>query len=148
MEIPQQSENTFQLSIHEEAKQELKTLSIWAKIVAITAFVSYGLNLLIAIIGKTSDAVELSGGASRVGTVIGAIIAIAIGVPLNMYLYNFARSTLASLQSSDANHLEEGFYNLRGYFKFLGVLMIIILVCAGLVVVFGVLGALIGRVGR
>src|SRR6476659_3100658 len=119
MEIPQQSENTFQLSIHEEAKQELKTLSIWAKIVAITAFVSYGLNLLIAIIGKTSGDVELSG-ASRVGTVIGAIIAIAIGVPLNIYLYNFARSTLASLQSSDANHLEEGFYNLRGYFKFLG----------------------------
>lgn len=147
MENQQSSEHLFGLSISEETKQELKTLATWARITAIAAFVGYGLGLIVAFIGKRSGDFEVSG-AAKVGNIIGAIIALAIGVALNLYLFNFAKSTLASIHSADANSLENGFHNLRMYFKFLGILFIIILVCLGLVIVFAVLGALVGGLNR
>jgi len=147
MENQQSSENLFGLSISEETKQELKTLSTWARITAIAAFVSYGISLIVAFIGRQYGEIEPTG-ASRVGSIIGALIMLAIGIPLNLYLLNFAKSTLASLHSADSNNLEDGFYNLRKYFKFLGILLIIVLICLGLVVVFAMLGALIGGLNR
>ena len=145
MENQQQSENVFGLTIQEEARQVLKTLSIWARIVAITAFVSYGLAFVVAIIGRQySDSPYPYTGSARAGGIIGALIMLAIGIPLNLYLYNFAKSSLASIASSDTNQLENGFYNLRKYFKFLGILFVIILVCFGLIVLFAILGALVG----
>jgi hypothetical protein len=147
MENQQQSENIFGLTINEVAKQELSTLCTWARITAITAFISYGLGLIAAFVGKQYNE-GVNAEASKIGAVISAIVILAIGVPLNLYLLNFTKSTMASLRSSDTMKLEIGTTNLKMYFKFLGILMIIALVLIGLAILFGTLGALVGGLGK
>ena len=56
MEEQQNTENIFNLTLDQEAKSFLKTTAIWAKIIAIIAFVQVGLSLISAFIGKESAA--------------------------------------------------------------------------------------------
>ena len=56
MEDQYKTESIFNVTLDQEAKSLLKTTTVWAKIVAIIAFVEVGLSLVTAFIGKSNPA--------------------------------------------------------------------------------------------
>jgi len=131
-----QDESLFNISIEGAARDFLATAASWARIIAIVGFVSAGLSILEAIIGKEGET-----GASIIGSTLGAIIGAAITVAINIFLFRFATNVTSSLSNMSQVQFNEGVNNLRTYFKILGILMIIVLSLVVLVFVFYGLGA-------
>jgi hypothetical protein len=129
MEEQNKTEGLFNLSLDQEAKSLLKTTTVWAKIVAIIAFVEAGLNLVSSFIGG-SNAIQM------VGAFFASLIGVLITVLLNIFLYRFAQKTNDALASSNQQSFIEGINNLRNYFKVLGILLIVIMSLFIIVMIF------------
>ena len=140
MEDQQNNENIFNLTLDQEAKSFLKTIAVWAKIIAIIAFVEVGLSLVNAFIGKESAAVII-------GSIFAAMIGGLISVLLNVFLYRFAKKVGDGIASSNQQLFNEGVNSLRNYFKIYGIILIIGLSLILIGVFFVVIIAGIGAAG-
>jgi len=120
MEDQNKIEGLFNLNLDSESKSILKTTTVWAKIVAIIAFVEAGVSLVTSFIGTT-------GGMQIVAAIFTAMISVLITVLLNIFLYRFAQKTGDALASSNQQSFIEGINSLRNYFKILGIVIIIVL---------------------
>ncbi len=118
MEEQQNTDNIFNLTLDQEAKSFLKTAAVWAKIIAIIAFVEVGLSLVTAFVGKEGTA-EIAG--AIFATIFGGVISIL----LNIFLYRFAKKMAEGISSSNQQLFNEGVNSLRNYFKIFGILLII-----------------------
>lgn len=125
-------DNIFNLGLDVNTMGYLRTAATWARIVALLAFISAGLGLLVAFF-------EPGDTAGKAGGVIGAIISGAISVIINLYLYRFATQVTAGLSSMNQDSVTTGINNLRVYFKILGIILIIVLGLVVLGVFFGML---------
>ena len=145
-----QPENFFSISFDEATRVQIKQAAVWAKVITLCAFAGYAIALVVAIFGQTayqldySSNAEVIGGYVRTGNMVGVIITIALGVFINYFLYRFAVATAKGMDNMDSVKTNEGFNNLRRYFKIYGVLIIIVL-CF---VVLGLLFALVVGLGR
>ncbi len=127
-----QLDNFFGISFDAEAWGLLRQIALWAKICALCAFIGYGAVLIIAIFGHKDYTLETEGfsvGAyvRKGGTIAGALISMLIGGFINYFLYRFANAIGRGVKTMDSLALNEGFDNLRIYFKIFGVLLIIFL---------------------
>jgi len=129
MEEQNTTEGLFNLSLDQEAKSLLKTTTVWAKIVAIIAFVEAGLNLVSSFIGS-SNAIQVA------GAFFASLIGVLVTVLLNIFLYRFAQKTNDALASSNQQSFIDGINNLRNYFKVLGILLIIVMSLFIIVMIF------------
>ena len=102
-------------------KTKMQSVAFWAKICAITAFVTQLVQLLVAV---------------KNNTLLQQFIGAAITVFLNILLLNFALKLNSALETNDEGLLTESFSNLRRYY-----LVTLILMC--IVIVFVILGLLI-----
>ena len=126
-------DNIFNLTLEGTAKELLQTAATWARITAIASFVSAGVSVLVAIIGKPGQSTAVI-----VGSVIGALIGTGITILFNIFLLRFATNTTASFSNMNQVQFNEGISNLRTYFKIVGIFVIIGLSLAALVLlVFG-----------
>jgi hypothetical protein len=148
-----QPENFFSISFDEATRVQIKQAALWAKVITLCAFAGYAVALVVAIFGQTayqtdyssySSNGEVMGGYVRTGNMVGVIITIALGVFINYFLYRFAVATAKGMDNMDSVKTNEGFNNLRRYFKIYGILIIIVLCFA----VLGLLLALVVGLGR
>jgi Family of unknown function (DUF5362) len=65
--------------------------------------------------------------AMKVGTIIGITIVIAIAFFPLMFLLQFANQTKRALAANDQAGLNSAFQNLKKYFRYLGIILIIVL---------------------
>jgi hypothetical protein len=120
------------LSFDEAARSHVRAAATWARIVAIVAFISYAINLLVAFAGTTPQLEEASsafgGSASRTSQIAGTLITVIIGVIINLFLLRFANNAKEAVDKLSQGSLENGFNALSVYFKILGILLIIAMV--------------------
>lgn len=121
-----QGDNLFNLSVEGAARDLLLTAATWARTIAIVGFISAGLSVLDAFIGKAG-----AGSAALAGGILFTLLFVAIGVVLNIFLFRFATNIIASLSNMSQVQFNEGVSNLKTYFKLMGILIII-----GLAIVF------------
>ncbi len=138
------------LHVSSSSQTYLLTAAKWSKFLAITGFVMMGLAIfmfLLVLVGVGGNAFRMGmaqafGGAS--GTAFTAIIIFYILLmamyffPL-YYLYKFATLVKQGVNSSTNSMIEEGFKNLKSFFKFFGVFTAIVLAFYGLIIVFAVI---------
>jgi uncharacterized protein DUF5362 len=141
----------FELQVDQNASVYLGDSAKWAKFLAIAGFIFCGLFVVVAVLALTIlSSLFNSVGASGVGGMGGgaiAIIYISIGVldffPC-LYLYKFAARMQTALRTNDQERLNSSFRNMRAFYRFVGVIMIIGL----LVWLLGILILAIFSVGR
>jgi hypothetical protein len=140
-------DNFFNLSFDAAAREQLKKIALWAKIVALSAFIGYAISIVIAIFGHKDFSMEAEG--FSVGayirtdeSIVGVLITVVIGVLINYFLYRFSISVRNGVDTMDTFKLNEGLSDLRTYFKIYGILLLIALIVFGLIIVFGILSAL------
>lgn len=149
-QIPPSSplDNFFSVAFDENTRRHIRTAAQWARIVALCAFIGYAISLVVVFFGRVSETVEYGGyttRSSRAGSIIGALIATVIGVIINFFLYRFADSTVKGMDAMDSIRSNDGFNNLRIYFKIYGIIIIIVLSFIVLGVIFFLIGQSISR---
>ena len=131
-----EQEDLFDVEVDNVAKKHISDIAIWAKIVAIAAFIDYGLSLIIAVFGQRVADESFSGSTgngsfsantSRAATIAGTLVVAAIGIILNIFLFKFAKDAKNGVEHIDQRRLEDGFNSLRIYFKITGILVIIVI---------------------
>ena len=135
-------DNFFNIAFDPATRAQIRQAAVWAKICTLCAFIGYVVALVVVFFGQdysvqTEEGARV-GNFMRVGTILGALLTTALGVIINYFLYRFATSTARGMDSLDNVKTNEGFNNLRIYFKIYGILLIIAL-CLGALFVLVVL---------
>jgi hypothetical protein len=152
MENQNQSDTLFELRLEDENRSQIQTIAKWAKIMAVCAFVSYAIAIVLAIFGRETaslsrfnDGSVTVNGFSRIGNVAGALVTAIIGCAINYFLYRFAADIEQSISTVDQFKLNSGLSNLKTYFKILGILLLIVAGFVGLIVLLGIASGGISR---
>ena len=143
----------FDLTIDGTARTYLKNTTRWTRFLAITGFVFCGLLIpCLFIVGPllsslyTFSAVR---GDSFVqpmdtrGLLVGIIIQILLLLFPSLFLFRFSTSLKIALQSNDQQRLNLAFKNMRIFYRFLGILLLIFLSLGVLMLLFSVIMALL-----
>ncbi|WP_343695536.1 DUF5362 family protein [Flavobacterium sp.] len=141
----------FELHLDSTAKDFLKETVKWAYFIAIIGFVGIAFLVLIAIfagaIFSTMGSAMPGFGGGSVGAIFSFIYLLLAGLyffPV-YYLFKFASNGKKAFRENDSEALTSSFSYLKSHYKFIGILMIIMLAFYGLAIVFGALGVLFGR---
>lgn len=138
--------NLNQNTLSNASKGFILETAKWAKFLAIIGFVMLGLMaigvLFMLVAGATLINSPLSGTSGSIGMVSFIYIAmIALYFFPTYYLYQFATKIKSGLSDGNGSNIDAGFENLKSTFKFMGILMIIVLSLYGLIFILGLLGA-------
>jgi hypothetical protein len=125
MDNQTQQDDLFDVEVDSISKKHISEMAVWAKIVAISAFISYGLSLVIAIFGNRSAGEGFVASTTKASSLAGVLITLIIGVIINIYLFKFSNEVKNGIDGTDQGSLENGFNSLRIYFKIIGILIII-----------------------
>jgi amino acid transporter len=118
------------IEIEQETLNDLNTTRKWSMFMAILGFIFLGLMLIVGLLAGTFLSALSPGGGMKVGGVFSFIMFLIIAViyffPV-LYLFRFSRHTGNAVASLDKTELHKAFRNLKSYFVYIGILIIIIL---------------------
>jgi amino acid transporter len=118
------------IEIEQETLNDLNTTRKWSMFMAILGFIFLGLMLIVGLLAGTFLSALSPGGGMKVGGVFSFIMFLIIAViyffPV-LYLFRFSRHTGNAVASLDKAELHKAFRNLKSYFVYIGILIIIIL---------------------
>ena len=132
-----QDSSLFGLGVDPNTKTHLSEAARWAKFLSIVGFVVCGLIVLVGIFfgsvfssinnryGGNSGA-DVSGALASVMAVFYVIVAVIYFFPC-LFLYRFATKMKVALASNDQEVLNSSFQNLKIMFRYVGIIMIIVL---------------------
>jgi hypothetical protein len=121
-EMPDDLENFFNISFDLVGLDQLKQISVWARICSITGMLGYLIQLYGWLFGHWRMFAGLGGGLMEV---LLNLVVIGGGGVVNWFLYRFAAAVTRGVQNSDALYVNSGFNSLRLYFKTAGILVIV-----------------------
>ena len=139
-----ETENTFnqdvpQLSLSENSKGYLKTTAFWTKFISIISFISAGILVLagifMSIMGAFINSIMPNNADVPMAVMktmyisLGffyIVLAIACVFPA-LYLYRFSQSASNALFTNDNDTFENAVKNMKSYWKFTGIMTIVIL---------------------
>lgn len=146
------SSSLFSLHIDPVTKTHLTETARWARFLSVFGMIVLILGLIVVLMYTTifteffgfptgvEDETNAVMGARRVGIVIGfTIISAIIFFPL-LFLLRFATAMKRAIAANDQGRLNEAFQNLKVYFRYLGILVIIFLVLYGIIIAIAVVG--------
>ena len=119
------------IEIEPETLRQLNSTRKWAMFLAIIGFIVLGLLIIIGIIAGTFIS-AFSTGQKELGIpesllFIPFLLLAAIYFFPVMFLFQFSRHTSHAIQSLDKMELHKGIKNLKLYFAYIGILIIIVL---------------------
>ncbi len=144
-------DNSFgeDLRITDRMKSMIAEIAKWAKLLSIIGFIGIGLMVLIGIFAGSMMAFmgDAMGAGAGIGggfiTIIYLLMAALYFFPV-LYLYQFASGAKKALASGSESGIEVAFESLRKHYRFLGIMMIVILSLYALFIVIVIAGAGMG----
>lgn len=134
----------------DEANSYLKETAKWAYFLSILGFVGIGFIVLIALFfgtifskldsfGGNSSTIPMMAGSFI--TVLYLIIAVIYFFPV-YYLFQFSSKAKTALSNENQEQLTECFQYLKSHYKFMGIMALIMISLYGVIILFGIIGAL------
>jgi hypothetical protein len=134
---PAKDEHLFDLQIDQQSISYLGETARWAKFLSVVGFILCGLMIVLALFAGTlmatlsrfrsDDALHsMTNVGSAFVSLIYVIAALLYFFPC-LYLFNFAGKMQTALRNNDQTSLNASFGHLTSYFKFVGILTIIVL---------------------
>jgi len=138
------NQNLVDLQLDEPVSSYLGETAKWAKFLGIVGFVVCGFIAIIGIFAgsTTSTALIIVGGNTGMSGVIVTLIYLAVVAiyffPC-LYLFHFDNKMQRALRQNDQFLLTYSFKNLKSCYKYLGILMIIVLSLYAIIFIIGIL---------
>jgi len=148
----EQSPNLFELQLDQPSINYLNEAGRWSRFLAIIGFIYCGLMVIVglffgSLMGRMMPVMGDSGmstiGSGFLGVFI-IIMSLIMFFPA-LYLWNFSSKIRKALNNNDQPLLTEALKNLKSFFKFYGILLIVVLSFYALAVIFAIIGAIVGR---
>ena len=119
------------IEIGQESLNHLSTTRKWAMFLAIMGFIFLGIMLLAGVIAGVflsafRDNMESSGFTGIIMGIFFVIMSAVYFFPL-LYLFRFSKYTAAAVQTLNKEDLYKAFKNLKSYFVYIGILIIVML---------------------
>lgn len=130
-----------QFSLDQIGRQHLRTMTKWARNIAIFSIVGYVVSFITLIIAPKKISTRSEGfempfaGMSSGSDLPYTIVSTIIGLVICMFLFRFASNVNKALDTTDQASLNNGFLNLKYYFIILSVFLIIVFVLIFLAIV-------------
>lgn len=148
--MEQNTTNLFELQVDPQSNAYLAETAKWAKFLAIIGFIMCALIALAGLFAGTMLS-SLSDGMGMPGLGVAASVMYILFALLwffpCLYLYRFSVRTQTALRNNEQQSLTAGLMNLKSYFKFVGILTLIIIAIYALMLIFVMLGAGLGSLG-
>ena len=132
--MDQPNQNMFDLHFDQQSFNYLGETARWAKFIAIIGFIFCALMVMIALFAGTIFASMFAAMGAGAGPVIGSTVFTVVYLVFAalwffpcLYLYRFASQMQSAIHNNEQNKIQTSFRNLKAYFRFLGILFIIIL---------------------
>lgn len=137
------------LHFSHEIRNYLTETAKWGKFLSILGFIGIGLMVLGSLLISTVFSYVFAAASfpmpSFAITVIYLLVALLCFFPV-YYLYNFSTKMQASLKMDDQSALTSSFQNLKSHYRFIGILMIVILSLYALLFIIGIVfGSVLSR---
>ena len=147
----EQSSNLFELQLDQPSINYLSEAARWSRFLSIIGFIYCGfmviLGLFFGTVMRMMPTVGDSGmttiGSSFFGVFI-IIMSLVMFFPA-LYLWNFSSKIRKAFNNNDQPLLTESLKNLKSFFKFYGILLIVVLSFYALALIAAIIGALVGR---
>ena len=126
------NQNLFDLQIDQPVSSYLSETAKWAKFLAIVGFVMCGIFAIIGIfagsfMAKAFGSIGSDSGYRGILVTLIYIGGAAIYFLPCLFLFHFANKMLKALRQNDQFYLTASFKNLKSCYKYMGILMIIVL---------------------
>ena len=151
----EQEGSLFDLHLDQQSVNYLKEAARWSRLLAIVGFIYCGLMAVCGLfMGSMMTRIMTSsmGGSdmamSGVGTAFISFFIIFMALILFFpayYLFNFSSKVKRALQNNDQAVLTDSLRNLKSFFKFNGILVIIVLAFYALALISAIIGAMVGH---
>lgn len=120
-----------ELTLSDSAKEDLHTIAKWTTFLSILGFVALGLSVILSLFIGTFLSMMGAGGEGLpfppiVLSVAYLIIPVIYFFPI-LYLYRFSNKAKVALKQENRETLAEAIANLRSHYKFIGILVVIVL---------------------
>lgn len=113
------------VEINSQISNYLKETAKWTNFLSVVGFVMIGLMVIGAFMAMAVGS-SFSGPGAAAGGLAYLLMALLYFFPI-LYMYNFSKKIKIGLNSSIQSEVELAFENLKKMFKYMGVLMIVIL---------------------
>jgi Family of unknown function (DUF5362) len=130
-------------SFEADTLTQIEGVAKWAKILSIVSFVNIVLSIVSALYMGFAVS-RYASGDEALGSVFSTIITAAISLALNIMLFNASKALQAGLQTNNQGDFAVGMQKMVHYFKFIGILFIIVLCFAALLIIIAVLAGIAG----
>jgi heme/copper-type cytochrome/quinol oxidase subunit 2 len=150
----EQQANLFELQLDQPSINYLNEACRWSRFLSIIGFIYCGLMVIAglffgSLMGRLIPA--MSGDAGMPAMISGGffsfffiLMSLIMFFPA-FYLYNFSTKMRRALNNNDQPLLTDSLKNLKSFFKFYGIIVIIVLSFYALALVAGIIGAMVGR---
>jgi len=144
--------NLFDLQIDQPSINYLSETARWSRFLAIIGFIGCGFMVIIGLFFG-SQMVRLMPGLGDVGMTTAMSVFISFFIIFtslimffpSLYLFNFSSKMRKALNNNDQPTLTESLKNLKSFFKFWGILLIVYLSFYALALLAAIIGALVSR---
>ena len=140
------STNLFELHIDHQSSAFLSETARWTKFLAILGFIFCGLCLLVALFGQSFIMSSFNRYGLEGGSISGVFVsifyivfAVVCFLPF-LFLYRFGNKMQIALRNNDQSQLTSSFGNLRAYYRFIGILTIVMIALYLLFILFVIIG--------
>jgi hypothetical protein len=151
----EQPSNLFELQIDQASQNYLNESARWARFLSIMGFIACGLMVLGGLLFGSLFSSMMKSAEQETAAVAGGLFsslyaasailgAVLIFFP-SLYLFRFSSKMRLATNNNDQSALTDSIKNLKSFFKFYGVVTIVILSIYALAIVAGVIGAMVGR---
>jgi hypothetical protein len=151
----EQQGNLFDLQLDQQSVNYLNEAARWSRLLAIIGFIYCGVMAICGLFfGSLVTKLMMSnlGGAEMATTGAGSaflsffviLSALILFFPA-FYLFNFSSKVRRAIRNNDQVILTDSFKNLKSFFKFYGILVIICLSFYALLLIFAVVGLMVGH---
>ena len=132
--------STTTVSLNNQDLQFLRTAGKWGRFIAIVSFVSIGLGILSLIVLLTASSIGSGAGLGETGAIGVGIVMMYIPLLLayiypTVKLFQFSSNAIQAADARDGLAASEAFSALKSLFKFLGILLIIVIALYALVMI-------------
>ena len=148
--MDQQNQGLFDLHLDQQSFVNLKEAAKWARFIAIIGFIISALMVLFALFAGTllSSMGAGFGDFSMIGSGLIAgfylVLALIWFFP-NLFLFRFSSQMQQSIRLNEQIKLQQALTNLKAYFKFLGILFLVIICIYALVFIVAIIMGIASR---